>query len=581
MRQESLLLPYELAAEDDHPLFDELCFTCRAGDLDRVKYLVEVEEVPLNRRDKWDSTPLYYSALCGQIETARYLLSVGAKCDPTTFEGERCFYGALNNEMRNLLKSYQLKKTLDITADFSIFLTNLFQEPQDRFSDVVFKLPNYFIPGTTQFPMIHAHKCIVAARCPYLARQFASKWLNVKTIPVKHYRVHMITLQAILMWMYTGQVTDNLTNDQLKDLDFICRQWRLTQLQSQIEPLIEPETDDVLPFAQKKSAGVVTLDPKSVKSDLSVLVQVLTGPHGQAWCEEALKMKTAEVVEDEEWELLRASHPDVVVKVEERLFPCHRAFLTRSEYFKGLLMGSFVEAQTEEEGVGLLNIAVVDDEEVFRCVLEFLYTHDTTRIRKSIALKVMEAADFLLLPRLKTLAVIYLMNFTKSLKDDLYFSEVPPKLIVGDDGEYIPSDTTQPPEIDDEEEEENDEEFDDTNDILPHPHLLLRASWSMNLPRLEQHLTKFYAERLCGRISRSMVFKELIRDSSESVKNREEVDTVIFVDDLRWWIGKIHGFDAGPHDDVGGREDVERRREMYVWKMGMMDAVLAELGIDA
>ncbi|KAJ3205098.1 Ankyrin repeat and BTB/POZ domain-containing protein 1 [Dinochytrium kinnereticum] len=659
MKADSLLLPYESIAEDDHPLFDELCSACRTGDIKRIKYLVEVEEVPLNRRDKWDSTPLYYSSLCGQVETAKYLLSVGARCDPTTFEGERCLYGALSDEMRNLLKSHRLKKALDITADFAIFMQSLFSDPEDRYSDVVFKLPSYFIPGTSQIPTVHAHRCIVAARSPFLAKQLAGKWAGTAAIPIKHYRVHPVTLRAVMLWIYAGQVSPNLSHDQLQDLDFICRQWRLYHLQSQIQPLLlstspDQPTEDGLSHllpgslqitrdmgitkktkARQASAltiknstsipsegAVVSLDSGSVKRDLSVLVNILMGPIGKLWSDHHFKGRLVpdSDVDNEEWLLIRASHPDIAVNVAGVYFPCHRAFLTRSEYFKGLLMGNFSEAVTvlrvgQGISIGVLSLSLIDDVEVFKCVLEFLYTHETSNLRKRIALKVMEAADFLLLPRLKTLAVNHLISFTKGSKDHHYLTEIPPELEYNEEGEIVfqnwkanrlreddgmsgiteanhhvdsyNRDSDREDDDSNDEEEKDPAEFEETNDILPTPDLLLRASWSMNLPRLEQHLTRYYAERLSYTLCRSRTFRSLVKDSSESVKNREETDTVIFVDDLRWWVGKIHGFDAGPMDDVGvpGRfivgEDVEMRRRAYVWKIGLLDAVLAGLEIMA
>ena len=50
---------------------------CKKGDLNKVKNLIEIEDVDLNLRDKWDSTPLYYACLCGHIELVQYLLSNG------------------------------------------------------------------------------------------------------------------------------------------------------------------------------------------------------------------------------------------------------------------------------------------------------------------------------------------------------------------------------------------------------------------------------------------------------------------------------------------------------------------------
>ena len=66
-----------------------------------ASYLAEQKEVDLNIRDRWDSTPLYYACLCGHLDLVKYLLSRGAVCDASTFDGERCVYGALTNEIRS------------------------------------------------------------------------------------------------------------------------------------------------------------------------------------------------------------------------------------------------------------------------------------------------------------------------------------------------------------------------------------------------------------------------------------------------------------------------------------------------
>ena len=44
-------------------------------------------------------------------------LSTGARCEANTFDGERCLYGALNNEIRNLLRSYKAVTTNIIRRD--------------------------------------------------------------------------------------------------------------------------------------------------------------------------------------------------------------------------------------------------------------------------------------------------------------------------------------------------------------------------------------------------------------------------------------------------------------------------------
>lgn len=50
----------------------------------------------------------YYACLCGHHEVVSYLLENGARCDASTFDGERCIYGALNDEIRKTLQKYSV-----------------------------------------------------------------------------------------------------------------------------------------------------------------------------------------------------------------------------------------------------------------------------------------------------------------------------------------------------------------------------------------------------------------------------------------------------------------------------------------
>ena len=88
----------------------------------------------MNRRDRWDSVPLYYACLAGalqpealliadpspveplagmlashaphalrcagQSDVAHYLLEAGAVCNEFTFDGDRCHYAALTSTIR-------------------------------------------------------------------------------------------------------------------------------------------------------------------------------------------------------------------------------------------------------------------------------------------------------------------------------------------------------------------------------------------------------------------------------------------------------------------------------------------------
>lgn len=106
------------------------------------------------------------------------------------------------------------------------------------------------------------------------------------------------------------------------------------------------------------------------------------------------------------------------------LFYAHIAILTRSEYFLTMFTSPFAESKTlfeHQETLPLLQLDV--DPDVAPIILSFLYT-DRAEIPRDIALEVLCASAFLLLPRLKSLAAIALENENDPLNDftpdDLY-----------------------------------------------------------------------------------------------------------------------------------------------------------------
>jgi ankyrin repeat protein len=107
------------------------------------RYLTDQKEINLNVRDKWDSTPLYYACLCGHPEVVSYLLENGARCEANTFDGERCVYGALTDQIRKMLNNfsvissrvrrYVLMRSWDQTtkqqiSNLRIFSTNIYYD---------------------------------------------------------------------------------------------------------------------------------------------------------------------------------------------------------------------------------------------------------------------------------------------------------------------------------------------------------------------------------------------------------------------------------------------------------------------
>lgn len=128
----------------------------------------------INCKDQWDSTPLYYACLCGHIEIVQLLMSHGAKCSPATFEGERCLYGALTNEIKDLLvDASQISAHLMLRDEFSEHMRRMFE---GIYSDFTIKC----LGGSLQ-----CHKFILAARSSFFGSKFKSKWENKISILCK------------------------------------------------------------------------------------------------------------------------------------------------------------------------------------------------------------------------------------------------------------------------------------------------------------------------------------------------------------------------------------------------------------
>lgn len=128
---------------------------CKQGDLDGVRHVVEVNDVELNVRDRWDSTPLYYACLCGHKDVVEYLLQNGSKCEASTFDGERCLYGALTNEIRNILRSWKQINSNIMRRDHHQELLRRIFENDNLYKDIFFDVSGVHI-GAHRLEFFHS-----------------------------------------------------------------------------------------------------------------------------------------------------------------------------------------------------------------------------------------------------------------------------------------------------------------------------------------------------------------------------------------------------------------------------------------
>lgn len=363
---------------------NELFLSCRKGDLVRVRYLVEQKEVDLNIRDKWDSTPLYYACLCGHHDLVQYLLEHGAHCEANTFDGERCLYGALDVQIRSLLKNFKVVTSKTMKHDkYEEFFQRYLETGE--YSDVCFVVHGESLP---------VHRCILSARCEYFREMFTGKWMHRKTIHISNPLVTVKAFKAVLEYLYTGRLEIHF-ND-IEDCVVLAKQCGLQNLIDEIEEGVRKVR---LFECTKPGTHITTLlvESESHSTDLQQDFGALA--------EQTLPEELCNWVGGNELPFLpnlkQLPFSDLYLSVDGHKFQCHKVFFCgRSDYFRALVADHFGE--TEQLDVADVQLITLHDirAEIFVQVLYYIYTN-TTKIVPSHVFDVLCAADIYLLPGLK------------------------------------------------------------------------------------------------------------------------------------------------------------------------------------
>ncbi|KAK7102749.1 ankyrin repeat and BTB/POZ domain-containing protein 1-like [Littorina saxatilis] len=458
----------------------ELFHSCKTGDIQKVRSLVEDRDVDVNVRDKWDSIPLYYACLCGHRQVVQYLLEHGAKCEANTFDGERCVYGALTDDIRNLLRSYKaISNRLMRRDQFDEFLRKLLDS--GAHADVVFDVHG---------EKFAAHRCILSARCPYFAELFHSKWQGRHTIDLRHKLMVPWAFQSILQYLYTGRLETHL--DFVEDCVRLARQCQLESLVSLMEDALKKTLDFQ---STKVGVSVTTLVVEQPPTSLSLQVEL-----GQL-AEAALPPSFCSWVSGELPFEQQLSQPfaDVAFDVEGHRFLCHKVFVCeRSDYFQALLEDHFGEATSssththtmdsdnDSENDNIPVIALKDiSAHVFYRVLTYIY-QDSCELTEDTTHDVLCAADIYLLPGLKRLCGLALARMTGV--DTVVW--------------------------------------------------MVRAARLFSLPRLEASCFEFIANNL-PEVVEQQEFANLVLEDAEQVKGRQETDSIDIIDEIRFYVANV------------------------------------------
>ncbi|KAF0348300.1 Substrate adaptor for cullin 3 ubiquitin ligase BTB3 [Gigaspora margarita] len=500
-------------------IFQDLLNACRSGDLERVESLVRNYSAPINKTDFWQCSPLYLACLCGHYKVVTFLLENGARCERDTFEGERCLYGALTSEIKQLLLDYKFSKAVDESQPYFKFLTLLYDQPLDTFSDVVFKLSSY--------EEIHAHRCILYIRSKFFANKLETIWRDHDVIEVLEPQWHPTCFRGILRYLYTSEIVA-ITKDLETQMISLCQHFEL-------DSLTERYTENQI---SKKEVQVLDkLESQELRKDFEKFFKNNLLSKKYMKDDETSSNVTSSNNILNSRELQGFTQADICIQIEQEIFPCHKAFLTkRSEYFNVIITGPFAESQHKDtiyyENRRIPKITISDycTPEIFALILEFIYT-DKCDIPPNLSYQVLIEADKFLLDRLKSLASIILTNQSEPI-EDIY--------------------------------------------------TLMRAALDLNVDRLEQWCSRWFAEHI-EEVLEDQRFLELIRESAHSIYKREETDSLPIIDDIRFWLSKKYG--VLDNLDKNGR--VNEDEESFTWEieynriLERIDKVLEQLELDA
>lgn len=452
----------------------------------------------------------------------RLLLENGALCERDTFQGERCLYNALNDRIRNLLLSYDYAKDSSPLQPLAAHITSLLTRPEPKTADITIDAYG---------ESFHLHKFLLAARSPYFAKKLAAapettSWKLPNTIPAE-------SLGVALQYLYFQEVSIRralfgLIDEQevivLNGIDKIGKQLEIERLFEEIT-----EVDDRRLLRQRRGEEL-----ERGRDQL------------YSWFKDnILKFKTVvdtAKVDKIKWDRNNSIFADILLRADDdegevhdiedqttstpvragallgipvgpnrsrspsrpraprksTVYPAHRAMLLRSEYFMTMFSSQFKEAQDTP----YLQIITLDcSPAVLETILTFMYT-ERADFGLDIAIDVLFAADQLFIEKLKQRAAIIISALGN--------------------GSTSAVEAENP---------RGQTDADETVDIYE----VIRAGWDTRVQRLEEFAARYIAYRLEYYIDQPE-FAELVLESANRVKGRQETDTVELIDDIRFYL---------------------------------------------
>ncbi|SMN17728.1 similar to Saccharomyces cerevisiae YIL001W Putative protein of unknown function [Maudiozyma saulgeensis] len=491
--------------------FNDLCYSCRTGDVENADRLISTG-ININQVDKFDNSPLFLASLCGHIEVVKLLLERGAVCDRDRHEGARCVYGALTDDIRNMLVSYDISKKFDSNQPFAAHISSLL-----NYTDYRFDTCDLRINCKDEKRAVFAHKFMVFARSSALHNSSPSELNEMFT------EVSMEVLGTLIEFIYLVPILHSTPSTDFPELIKLANYFQL---------------DSLSEFLNKFRH---TADPVE-KSNLIVTYQYKFTELARR----QLKKFVKDNIIDRHIDIDNVSpnsvsipdprscvpFPDIYLTVENsvgsrRIYPCHIAMLSRAGFFKDIISKNFQENKTymttkyasraDVEDSHMLFVELpICDFGVAEAVINYLY-YDSSDFDPNYAFDVIRLADYIMADRLKTIAAAVI---TQSLEGTL------------------------------------------SKNVFD----ILHLGWETGVVRLEQFSAKYIAQHL-EELKLSEELRRIILESSQRISSREETDTIELVADIRFYLLSKYDLEV---DDLSLLESDADDRE-FLQSLGLLD----------
>ncbi|KAK9366935.1 hypothetical protein V1509DRAFT_213501 [Lipomyces kononenkoae] len=550
----------DLPTQQDKTRFYELCEACRAGDLEQVDNIVSFG-VDVNAIDEFDYTPLILASLCGHEEVVKYLLEHGAVCDRDTFQGERCLYGALTENIRSLLLKFDISKAVDAIQPFAAHIASLLTKVEPASSDVIFSSSTKASLSTStggsspaEPRQFHLHRFILSARSAYFRENLAGRWRSKKLVKLSS-SMDPRAFDIVVKYLYSIDITIGSVELSERTAQ-VARKLDLPDLILTLDNLKAEES-----FRRKREHRQE--DMRRAQADFERFVQ-------QDVISAKVEMRNDDNVatKDEYCTVPSDSTADILLSVEDEdehvtvLYPTHRAMLIRSEYYMTMFTSSFAEGAyslsnfDDQDEAGMKKrlpiVPLSASRAVAEIVLSYLYT-DRADIPGATALDVLYAADLLLIDKLKSLASVALTNTTAEDDDAIADPTV---------GKHA-------------------------TPLYANIYDILRAGWATRMDRLERFAAKYFADNLAHFIIQDE-FADVVLESAQRIRSREETDTIELIDDIRFYLAQKYGIlFEDDMDPVTGKvqegpwRKITNYERQYNAELDLIDGLLERLELDA